>query len=485
MWDDEVVEAIFREAELGIAGAQLALARAYSSGSLIKGIQFPTDYEKALHYYALAADQGNPAALNELALMYEQGKGVSADPNKAREFLVLAADAGDPFGQRNLARFFLNGIAIARDVQRAFELYLASAKQGNQWSQFQVALMYSKGQGVKRDEPEASSWLRAAAEQGHARAAFLLARRYFDGQGVERDEDQGCYYLYQAADQGDLDAQGELANLFYLGEGGVAKDESKAFDWARKAAEKGHAPSMVYVARALRDGSGVDPDPSAAVRWYEKLAVLPEQSVHEIGQRDLYSILSRSICLPDQANIELGVMYLSPKFDVVNAKRGEECLVEAWNEGGWIAAALELGKAYLYGYALPKSEIIAFEWFKRAYDSTIENGLAVFEEEVCGWLAYCYETGVGAQKDTQMAFAIYKPGADRGEQWAQLKLAIYFESGQGVARDYQQAYFWANIAASKGGEKACELRDRLESKLTKSQIAESQRWSAKWKPATS
>ena len=120
MWDDEVVEAIFREAELGIAGAQLALARAYNSGSLIKGIQFPTDYEKALHYYALAADQGNPAALNELALMYEQGKGVSADPNKAREFFCLAADAGDPFGQRNLARLFLNGIAIERDVQRAF-----------------------------------------------------------------------------------------------------------------------------------------------------------------------------------------------------------------------------------------------------------------------------------------------------------------------------------------------------------------------------
>ena len=483
MWDDEVVEAMFREAEMGKADAQLALARAYSNGSVVSGVPFPTDYEKALHYYALAADQRSPAARNELALMYEQGKGVSADLNKARELFCLAAGAGDPFGQRNLARFFLNGIATERDEQRAFELYLASAKQGNQWSQFQVALMYSKGQAVTKDSAEAAKWLQAAADQGHARAAFLLARRYFDGLGVEKDEEQGCYYLYEAANQDDLDAQGELANLFCLGEGGMAKDESKAFDWARKAAEKGHVPSMVYVARALRDGAGVDRDPLAAVEWYEKIALLPEQSVSEIGQPDLYSIFSRTICLPDETNIELGAMYLSPTSNVINAKRGEEYLVRTWSEGGWGAAAIELGKAYLHGYVLPKSEIKAFEWFKRAYDSTVEVGTP--DEEVRGWLSYCYENGVGVSKDASKAFDIYKSEADRGEQWAQLKIALYFESGLGVTRDYMQAYFWANIAASKGDEKARDLRDRLEAKLTKSQIAESQRLAAKWKPVTS
>lgn len=53
--------------------------------------------------------------------------------------------------------------------------------------------------------------------------------------------------------------------------------------------------------------------------------------------------------------------------------------------------------------------------------------------------------------DFDRAFAVAQPGADRGEPWAQLRLAIFYENGWGVERDAAQAALWYEKAIAGAG----------------------------------
>ena len=68
------------------------------------------NYQKTLEYYELAAELGDPLALNNLALMYEEGKGVEIDYDKAKEFYEksysLKTSASSYY---NLAYFYTYG----------------------------------------------------------------------------------------------------------------------------------------------------------------------------------------------------------------------------------------------------------------------------------------------------------------------------------------------------------------------------------------
>ena len=50
-----------------------------------------------------------------------------------------------------------------------------------------------------------------------------------------------------------------------------------------------------------------------------------------------------------------------------------------------------------------------------------------------------------------------------------------YANGQGVAKDYVEAYAWYNISAAIGSEMGATNRDNLERKMTPQQIADVQK----------
>jgi TPR repeat protein len=68
--------------------------------------------------------------------------------------------------------------------------------------------------------------------------------------------------------------------------------------------------------------------------------------------------------------------------------------------------------------------------------------------------------------------------AEQGQAAAQLYLGFMYEEGIGVAQDYQRAYMWSDIAASKHGDdavlRAINQRDRIAKHLTAAQVIQAQ-----------
>ncbi|CCK76973.1 Sel1-like repeat protein [Oleispira antarctica RB-8] len=61
-------------------------------------------YEKAASYYRFGAEYGHVSSVNEYALMFAQGQGVSNDFVESYAWMQYAAERGDPSAVKNLAQ---------------------------------------------------------------------------------------------------------------------------------------------------------------------------------------------------------------------------------------------------------------------------------------------------------------------------------------------------------------------------------------------
>jgi TPR repeat protein len=79
-------------AKAGYAQSQTELGLIY--GNIFEKFKEYTDYQKAIFWYEKAAEHGDKTALNNLGVLYGEGKGVPKDYNKATFYCQEAAKKG-------------------------------------------------------------------------------------------------------------------------------------------------------------------------------------------------------------------------------------------------------------------------------------------------------------------------------------------------------------------------------------------------------
>jgi TPR repeat protein len=226
---------------LPLAGEGDAAAQ-YSLGKLFEHGEGPIhqDLTKAVHWYESAAAQGLPAAQNNLALMYAQGRGVSGD------------------------------------LGRAIQLWRAAAERSYPWAQYNLGLAYFRGQGVAIDQSEAAVWFRRAADGGLAEAQFIMGQLKREGLGLEKDEGEALAWYHRAAEQGHLRAR-KQANV--LKAEGVEPIPPKAMDTAKIPAQELAASLPKPSSSKARNGSQVQAAPQVSTGQSNKAsAEVPAKS---------------------------------------------------------------------------------------------------------------------------------------------------------------------------------------------------------------
>jgi TPR repeat protein len=79
------------------------------------GLGVPQDYETAVKWMTLAAEQGSVMAQNEVGMMYYNGRGVPQDYKTAVKWYTLAAEQGFPGAQKNLGVMYFLGEGLIQD----------------------------------------------------------------------------------------------------------------------------------------------------------------------------------------------------------------------------------------------------------------------------------------------------------------------------------------------------------------------------------
>lgn len=135
----------------------------------------PQDAQCAWDRLTLAAAAGRPSAQSLLAWMYTQGVGGRApDAGRAARLYQQAAKSGDPAAQNNVAELYELGRGVPADARQALDWYRKAAEAGFAPAQFNLGRLYASGTGVAKDFAEARKWLELAERGGVATARKLL-----------------------------------------------------------------------------------------------------------------------------------------------------------------------------------------------------------------------------------------------------------------------------------------------------------------------
>ncbi|OXG23765.1 enzyme activator [Cryptococcus neoformans Ze90-1] len=200
-------------------------AAMYKLGMILLGglLAQPRNIREAIVWLRRAAsqaDEDNPHALHELALLHERPNGVGGvlphDPNMARELFTQAAQLNYPPAQFKLGQCHEFGhLGCPIDPRRSIAWYTRAAEKGDSEAELALSGWYLTGsEGVlKQSDTEAYLWGRKAANKGLAKAEYAVGYYTEIGIGVKQDMDLAKRWYMRAAAQQHKRAMQRLTEL--------------------------------------------------------------------------------------------------------------------------------------------------------------------------------------------------------------------------------------------------------------------------------
>ncbi len=158
-----------------------------------------------------AATSGVAQAQNQVGLYYEQGEGVDIDFDEAVYWYQLAANQGHLEAHYNLALMYANGTGVEQNGPQAYHLAKKSAILGYIPAQMYLARLYVSNENMRS---ESLVWLKSLAEKGDGLSQLMLAEFYLSEKEVDGYLIKAEYWLWNAVQQGVPEAQVLLEELY-------------------------------------------------------------------------------------------------------------------------------------------------------------------------------------------------------------------------------------------------------------------------------
>ena len=312
--------------------AENGITTSYSSIALIYRYDLK-NCKEAAKWYLKAIDAGSEYSITALLSI---GTGMPEYPNTERDELLKSANNGDTKAQYDLAYLYYSGknkyydsaASYSPDYANAEKWYLEAAGNFDIGAYFPLGVLY---QYVMKNPEQAIRWYKKAADAGNEAALVCLTDLGENYTPVPLSE-ESIEMLMQKAEDGDGEAQYKLASCYmfgstvYEGEQDIFTPNYKmAEKWFIEAGENGNAADaysslgLMYSFRVINDDK--------AVYWYKKAA---------------------------KAGDELAVDMLE-SYGIYYSKDGRDRLLEK-AEAGNGQAQYELANCYEYGWKYYQSD---------------------------------------------------------------------------------------------------------------------------------
>ena len=139
------------------------------------------NYATAKKLYSREADNGNPAAMYKMGLIYDQGLGEwAASKSKAFRYYRMAAEQEYPEATYKVGEYYENGMGgAAKDPKQALSWYKRSAELDHLPALVKIGLFHENGEGgLERSDDNALVCYLRCADKGNTQAQYLAARIY-------------------------------------------------------------------------------------------------------------------------------------------------------------------------------------------------------------------------------------------------------------------------------------------------------------------
>jgi hypothetical protein len=187
---------------------------------------------------------------------------VKKDPKAALKQYERGKDAGQIDCMLRSADFYIEGKGVDKDVERGVSILRKAAESGNPIASFRLAMGYLSTE--KPDVLNGYGYLLAAANGNLVEAQNELGLLYLSGKIAMADHVAGVAWLTRSAQNGFAQAQYNLASLHERGIGFMPRNIENAGQLYALAANQGHGPATLALARLVNEGVGTKADPVKA-----------------------------------------------------------------------------------------------------------------------------------------------------------------------------------------------------------------------------
>lgn len=281
------------------------------------------------------------------------------------EVLTERAQKGDDKAQNTLGSWYYTGTRVKQDYETALKYWALSAKQNNMEAIGNMAMCYQLGRGTKADSTMAVKLYKKAITGGNKAvlqqhidladkknnlfSCVLLHDIYQNGTGVARDQAKALQYLKKAAEGGDTNSQRTLA-LRCLNE----KNTTESAKWFKILADKKDLTGVYYYGYQLYKGMGVTQDKERGIELLKRAATTGHKNAHRM----------------------LGAAYYEGDGVEQDYEKAVEHLKVAVT-GRLADSQILLAKCYMNGQGVDQNYDLALQWLAEAYCQNTKQADAV------------------------------------------------------------------------------------------------------------
>ncbi|MBI2787025.1 MAG: SEL1-like repeat protein [Legionella longbeachae] len=421
------------------------------------GWQAQLNYRSVFNNLYSRAILGDAESQFQIGQMFQYGIGVAQSDPSAIIFYQNAAQQQHLGAEYNLGILYLLHAKDKNDYQLALNDFTDAAFKGNKKSQYVLARILTQGitgeDGTVYIQPnpeQANSMLYLAAANNYGPAEYELAdslARQDDGAlstTVRKHKIALIRQLYQGAvDRGVSQALLPLA--FYNAMDQDKQRQAQAFRIAKEQAANGDENAALLLGLLYDRGIGVSADPGQAIAWYQQSG---KNAVREfiLGTyaAEGKGVAEEKIKGMDklQQSVDDKFSYADFNMAVLQKQTGQDFLPNLIHsyELGNSHAGIVLADYYLAGNSDPEKMQDA----KRIYTGLAEKGDQYAQLK----LAFMLEKGLGSEPDLAGAQRWYTASAEQGNPKAQYLLGQFYQLGENGEPDYNLAKQWYQKAAS-------------------------------------
>jgi len=149
--------------------AQYALGKFYSNSE-----NEYCNLEKSIHYYTMAADQGNQYAQYKLGKIYLSKESGVYDLGNGIDYLEKSMNQNNEWAKYELGKLYLDTESEAHNAELGMQYMSALAYGGNQYAQCKLGFEYLSGKNIDRNITLSKAWFSKSAQQGNEMAIQML-----------------------------------------------------------------------------------------------------------------------------------------------------------------------------------------------------------------------------------------------------------------------------------------------------------------------
>ncbi|KAK7684756.1 hypothetical protein QCA50_011998 [Cerrena zonata] len=299
---------------------------------------------------------------------------------------------------------------------------------------------------------EAVHYLRKLSDKGYTEAQYLLGDACSSG-ALGKVDNKEAFALFQAAAKhGHIESAYRTSYCYEEGLG-TGRDARKAIEYLKMAASKNHPASMYKL---------------GVYSFYSRMGMPNNVNTKKMGIKWLTRASNVANELIGAAPYELGKIYYNGFQDIIITD--QKYALELYSQAaalGHIESAAILGKCYEVGEIVPQDSNLSIHYYTQAaLGGDPESMLSM-----CAW--YLVGNEPFLPKDELEAFEWAKRAAMCGLAKAQFALANFYEKGIGCIKNINDAQTWYQKGAENGDEKCLnrlankELAAKLQKNLKK------------------